>query len=81
MVVGSSLVAQHFSCGLWTLEHTGSVVAVCRLSCSVVRGILVLQLEIELASLTLEGRFLSTGPPGKSLMIAINKGWEMTSET
>ena len=55
-----------FSCGLWTLEHTGSVVVVCRLICSVERGILVPQPGIELASLASESSFLTTGPPGKS---------------
>ena len=45
----------------------GSVVVVCGLSCSVVCGILVPRPEIELMSPVLASRFLSTGPPGKSL--------------
>ena len=47
-------------------EPTGSVVVVHGLSCSLAHGILVPRLGIEPASLALEGRFLTTGPPGKS---------------
>ena len=47
------------------LSHTGSVVEDCDLSCPVACGILVLHLEIEPASPASEGRFLTTGLPGK----------------
>ena len=49
------------SCG------TGSEVAACRLSWPAACGILVPRPGIELASPAVEGRFLTTGPPGKSL--------------
>ena len=53
----------------WALymQHTGSLVVACRLSCPVACGILVPRSGIELASPALEGRFLITGPLGKSL--------------
>ena len=76
------LVAVHgiFPCDAWTLclwhtdstvlkqtpECTGSVVAMCRLSCSVACGILVPWPGIEPASPALQGRFFTTGPWGKS---------------
>ena len=44
----------------------GSVVVVRGLSCPTSCGILVLQPGFEPASPALEGRFLTTGPPGKS---------------
>ena len=47
--------------------HVGSIVAAHRLSCSVARGILVPHPGIEPMSHALQGRFLTTGPPGKSL--------------
>ena len=56
------------SCGTWALECAGSVVAVCTLSRPAACGILVPQPEIEPASPVSEGGFLTTGPPGKSLM-------------
>jgi len=43
-----------------------SLVVVLRLSCPVTYGTLVPQAGIEPASLALEGRFLTTGPLGKS---------------
>ena len=49
------------SCGTWAPE-----VAACQLSFPVVCGILVPQPGIEPASPALEGRFLTTLPPGKS---------------
>ena len=49
-----------------TLQHTGSVVAVCGLSCSTAYGILVPWPGIEPSSPALQGGFLTTGPPGKS---------------
>ena len=55
------------SCDALALEDTGSVVAVCRLSCLVACGILVPRPGIEPESPALEGGFLTTGPPGKSL--------------
>ena len=63
------LVLAHgvFCCGTWAPEHMGSVVAVHGLSCPVACGILVPQPGIKPASPALEGGFLTTGPPGKSL--------------
>ena len=57
------------SCGTWALEHVGSVVAACGLSWPVECGILVPRPGIEPASPALEGGFLTTGPPGKSLFL------------
>ena len=48
-----------------TLSCRGLVVADCGLSCPVACGILVPQQEIEPTSPALEGRFLTTGSPGK----------------
>ena len=53
-----------------SLWHVGSVVMVCRLCCSIACGILVPLPGIEPTSPALQGRFLITGPPGKS--------WPMT---
>ena len=44
----------------------GSLVVVCGLSCSAAPGMLVPWSEIEPVSPALEGRFFTTGPPGKS---------------
>ena len=56
-----------FSCyRAWTLECTGSVVAMHGLSCPMACGILVPQPEIEPISPALEGEFLTTGPLGSS---------------
>ena len=53
-----------------SLRHTGfSLVAAHRLSCPTVCGILVPWPGIEPTSPALEGRFLTTGPPGKSLVL------------
>ena len=52
---------------LWVPECSGSVVAPHRLSCSMTCGILVLQPGFKPTILALGGRFLITGPPGKSL--------------
>ena len=54
------------SCGAQAPKHTGSVVAVRRLSCPAGCGILVPRPGMEPASPVLEGGFLTTGPPGKS---------------
>ena len=48
------------------LHCTGSVAVVCRLSCPKARGILVLWPGIKPMASASEGRFLTTGPPGKS---------------
>ena len=48
-----------------TLEYTGSVVVAHELSRSVARGILVPQPGMKPVSPALQGRFLTTGPPGK----------------
>ena len=42
------------------------LVVICGLSCSAACGILTLPLGIEPASPASQGRFLNTGPPGKS---------------
>ena len=55
------------------MQHAGSVVAECGLSCSAARGILVPQPGIEPKSPTLEGGFFTTEPPGKSLMSLFNQ--------
>jgi len=56
------------TCGMPSPEHTGSVVAVCRLSCSTACGILVPQPGIEPTSPTLQGGFLflTPEPSGRS---------------
>ena len=74
------LAALGLSCGTWelcyviwdlSLQYMDSLVAACGLSsCSVLvlgsvaHGILVPRPEIESASPALQGRFLTTGPPG-----------------
>ena len=55
------------SCGVQALKHMGSVVAAHGLICPAACGILVPRPGIEPASPALEGGFLTTGPPGKSL--------------
>ena len=55
------------SCGVRAPEPSGSVAATRRLSCPVACGILVPWPGIKPVSPALEGRFLTTGPPGKSL--------------
>ena len=54
------------SCGVQALESVGSVVTVHRLSCPAACGILVPWLGMEPTFLSLEGRLLTSGPPGKS---------------
>ena len=51
-----------------SLQCTGFLVVARRLSCPVACGTLVPRPGIEAMSLALEGRFLTTGPPGKSLL-------------
>ena len=53
------------SCGACALERTGSVVVASGLSCPAACGILVPRSGIKSESPALEGRFLTTGPPGK----------------
>ena len=55
------------SCSARAPQGAGSVVAARRLSCPAACGILVPQPGIEPAFPALEGGFLTTGPPGKSL--------------
>ena len=57
------------SCGVQAPGRVGSVVVVHGLSCPVACGILVPRPGIEPTSLALEGGFLTTGPPGKSLFL------------
>ena len=56
-------------CGTWAPECLGP--GVHRLSCSMAHGILVSWPEIEPKSPELQGGFLTTGPPGKSLYILL----------
>ena len=65
-----SLVSEH---GLFQSTQT-SVNVTRGLSCSMVCGILVPRPEIEPASPALQGGFLATGPPGKSL-ISCSNSW------
>ena len=61
-------------CGrAWTLQLwcLGSVVAARRLRCSKSGGILVPQAGIEPTSPALQGRFSTTGPPRKSLLLIL----------
>ena len=67
------LAAVGLGCGTWelSLQCTDSLVVACGLSgssllglCSAAHGILVPGPEIESASPALQGRFLTTGPPG-----------------
>ena len=64
------------SCSVWAyccralaLQCAGSVVMAHGLSCPAACGILVPRPGIEHVSLALAGRFLATGPPGKSLVL------------
>ena len=66
--MGSVVAVRGLSiCGTWVPERAGSVVAARRLSCPTACGILVPRPGIEPASPALEGRLLTTAPPGKSL--------------
>ena len=51
----------------YTESSTDSLAVSHELSCSLTSGILVPQPGIELASSVLQGKFLTTGPPRKSL--------------
>ena len=55
------------------LRHAGSFAALRQLSYSRVCGILVLLSGIEPTSPAWQGRFLTTGPPGKSLSLSSMK--------
>ena len=55
------------SCDAWALEHVGSVVVARHLSFSMAYETLVPEPGIEPASPALQGGFLTTVPPGKSL--------------
>ena len=55
------------SCGVWAPEQAGSVVVAHGLSCPMACGILVPQPGMEPMSPTLEGKILTTRPPGRSL--------------
>ena len=60
------LTVMGLPCGPQALESTGSVAAVCGLSCSKTCGILVPQPGFEPEFPELQGGFLTTGLPGKS---------------
>ena len=64
-----------FRCGVWAPESVGSVVVLRGLSCPAACGILVPRPGFEPPSPELEGRFLSTGPLGKSL--CYNSIWQI----
>ena len=63
------LAASGLGCIMWylSLEGTDFLVVVPGLSCSAACGILVPRSGIEPMSPALQGRFLTTGPPVKSL--------------
>ena len=63
------LAVSYLSCRTrdFPLGRTDSLVVVCGLSCPLACGILVPWTVIEPASSALQGRFLTTGPPGKPL--------------
>ena len=61
---GLCIVAAH---GLWIVARGLSFAVAHGLSCSLACGILVPQPGIEFTCSALEGKFLTTGPPGKSL--------------
>ena len=61
--VGAWLLSSY---GVWAPEHGVSVLVLCGLICSMACGILVPWPGIEPTFHALEGRFLTTGPPGKS---------------
>ena len=63
-----------FNCSTGVLEHVGSVFVARGLYCLAPCGILVPPPGFKPTSPTLEGRFLTTGPPEKSLLIA-NTYW------
>ena len=67
--VGVFLAVHKFSsCGA-----QASVVAVLRLSCSTACGILIPQPSIKLMSPALQGKFLTTGLPGKPLKFVFDR--------
>ena len=55
----------------WAPEHVGSGV-LCRLTCPKACGILVLPPGIKPVSPAFQGRFLTAGPPRKSLHLSLN---------
>ena len=61
------------SCGVQAPECVGSVAAARGLSCPVACGILVPRPGIEPMSSALESRFLTTGPPRKSLELLFSE--------
>ena len=69
-IVASGLLTR---CGTWGLGHAGSVVVSHGFSCPVACGILVPQPGIKPTSPPLEGKFLTTGPPGKSQVLDFEK--------
>ena len=62
------------SCGTWdlSLQLLDSLVAVVRLSCSLACGILVPQQGFKPVCPALQGRLLTSGPPGKSPEYLLN---------
>ena len=61
------LAVSGLSCSVRAPERVGSVVVARGLNCPMACGILVPRPGIKPASPALEGGFLTTGPPGKSL--------------
>ena len=67
-VIGLPTLAASLAVERWALECLGSVLAVYRLNFSVACGV-IWGSEIEPVSPALQGRFLTTGPPGKLLYL------------
>ena len=79
--MGSVVVAHRLpSCGARALGCAGSVIAAREFSCPVACGILFIRPGIEPESPALEGRFLTTAPPGKSLVKCLKRLWAWRAE-
>ena len=75
------LAASGLSCGmrdLW-LWCVGFLIVVCRLSCLAANGVLLSWPGIEPGSPALQGGFLTTGLPGKSLVVTLLIPMKMSS--
>ena len=64
-------VPSPLSCGMWGLLLWCMGSGVYGLSCSTTCGVLVPRPGVESVSPTLQGRFLTTGPPGKTIKIIV----------
>ena len=70
----TAVTSQSMTVRASVVTTAGSVIVVPSLSCPMACRILVLGLGIEPVSPTLAGRFLTTGPPGKSLVLLSKQG-------